>query len=65
MTTDPSKLGNTFCPKIGAAQWTCSASECICHLKERAAERERESMRYCPFCQKCHKDGGTCMGHHP
>ena len=27
-------LFNTKCPKIGAAQWTCTKSECICHLKE-------------------------------
>lgn len=25
--------GNTLCPKIGAAQWTCSKEECSCHLK--------------------------------
>lgn len=23
----------TKCPKIGAAQWTCTYAECICHLK--------------------------------
>ena len=27
-------LFNTKCPKIGAAQWTCTKRECICHLKE-------------------------------
>ena len=27
-------LGNTICPKIGAAQWTCTKDECTCHLKE-------------------------------
>lgn len=24
---------NTICPKIGAAQWTCSREECDCHRK--------------------------------
>jgi hypothetical protein len=27
-------LSNTLCPKIGAAQWTCTKDECTCHLKE-------------------------------
>jgi hypothetical protein len=31
---------NTLCPKIGAAQWSCSAAECKCHLKGAAALRE-------------------------
>ena len=26
--------GNTLCPKIGAAQWSCSKDECTCHLKD-------------------------------
>ena len=37
LTTTPSgldSLGNTLCPKIGAAQWTCTKDECTCHLKE-------------------------------
>jgi len=31
---------NTLCPKLGAAQWTCSASECTCHLKAAAQLRQ-------------------------
>jgi hypothetical protein len=30
---------NTLCPKIGAAQWTCTRAECTCHLKETIPER--------------------------
>ena len=32
--------GNTRCPKIGAAQWSCNAAECTCHLKAAASLRE-------------------------
>lgn len=28
------RMTNTLCPKIGAAQWTCTRDECTCHLKE-------------------------------
>ena len=28
------EIFNTKCPKIGAAQWTCTKTECVCHLKE-------------------------------
>jgi hypothetical protein len=31
---------NTLCPKLGAAQWSCSAAECTCHLKASASLRE-------------------------
>lgn len=24
---------NTICPKLGAAQWSCTHDECTCHLK--------------------------------
>jgi hypothetical protein len=27
-------LFNTKCPKLGAAQWSCTKDECTCHLKE-------------------------------
>lgn len=26
---------NTYCPKIGRLQWTCTQAECTCHLKGR------------------------------
>jgi hypothetical protein len=32
---------NTLCPKIGAAQWTCTRDECTCHLKESIPVRRR------------------------
>src|ERR1700676_5044593 len=28
-------MTNTLCPKIGAAQWSCTKDECTCHLNER------------------------------
>ena len=38
-------MTNTTCPKIGAAQWSCSAAECTCHLKSRVIEREQSARR--------------------
>jgi hypothetical protein len=32
-------MTNTLCPKIGAAQWTCTRDECTCHLKENIPAR--------------------------
>lgn len=32
-------MTNTLCPKIGAAQWTCTYDECTCHLKETIPAR--------------------------
>lgn len=63
-------LGNTICPKIGAAQWTCTGSECTCHLKARAIEREyNEAVKHRPpgACY-CDLDDRACYaaGHwHP
>jgi hypothetical protein len=63
---------NTLCPKLGAAQWSCSAAECVCHLKAAAQLREMRGKPiplntepYCPFCRRCHPGGDTCMGHYP
>jgi hypothetical protein len=39
------QMTNTLCPKIGAAQWTCTGSECTCHLKARAVERDRDRSK--------------------
>jgi hypothetical protein len=52
------------------AQWCawCSEQEAIAENK-REIELDREMMHleepYCPFCQKRHPGGDTCMGHHP
>ena len=32
-------MTNTLCPKIGAAQWTCTKDECTCHLKDSIPAR--------------------------
>lgn len=70
-------MTNTLCPKIGAAQWTCTKDECTCHLKDSIGVRHGEAMTgahshedgalepYCPFCRKRHVGGDTCLGHYP
>lgn len=34
----PEEPTNTLCPRLGAAQWTCSKADCACHLKETIAD---------------------------
>lgn len=51
---EPLPTGNTLCPKIGAAQWTCTREECTCHLKESIPERCKICGR--PKREKC-EDG--------
>jgi hypothetical protein len=41
---EPLPTGNTLCPKIGAAQWTCTFDECTCHLKESIRRRQRATL---------------------
>jgi len=44
---EASKLSNTLCPKIGAAQWTCTRDECTCHLKESIGIRRHGAAIAC------------------
>ena len=37
-------MTNTLCPKIGAAQWTCTKDECTCHLKDSIGVRHGAAL---------------------
>jgi hypothetical protein len=36
---------NTLCPKVGAAQWTCTPAECNCHVNRSARRRQQQAER--------------------